>query len=388
MFGEFSVSYNGRFVNEHTRRSVKAWLILEYMIVFRGRDLPQEELIELLWGKGKDASFGALKTQIHRLRAELDKLLYPGEIIVNTHGSYALNRHIDCVIDADEFENICKKAFDSKDDDERLLLAKQATTIYRGGYLPHFSNETWVVPSNSYYKSLYEKIMVVGIDAASKLGLPLEVALLCEKALDIDPLNIDFHKTLLATYSNRGNLDKVTSHYHFIEEIFASKRGTLPPEDIRLLYGALSSESKTEAADFSTVMRTLNDDATSGAYCCSLDVFKSIVRVEQRQLKRSKRKVSLFLLTLTDLYGQQPDKLILRKAMERFSEVIRCSLRISDSFSMYSTSQYIVMLHDVSSENCAPILERLRKRYSIATVRGAEIFRYDLHVLPNADDIS
>ena len=75
LFGEFSLTYNGMSIDDSGSRSKKLWMLLEYLLVFRGREVTQNEIIELLW-PDEDVSNPAntLKVLIHRIRQTLDQL--------------------------------------------------------------------------------------------------------------------------------------------------------------------------------------------------------------------------------------------------------------------------------------------------------------------------
>ena len=75
MLGGFTLS-RGETTLEVSGRSRKLYLLLAYLIRGRTRDIPYEELGELLWpGAGLDAGArGALKTLLHRARTALNSL--------------------------------------------------------------------------------------------------------------------------------------------------------------------------------------------------------------------------------------------------------------------------------------------------------------------------
>ena len=72
MFGQFSISYRGKRLCENEYRGSKMISLLEYLISQRGREITQNELIDLLWSDSKNPA-NALKTLVHRTRAMLDQ---------------------------------------------------------------------------------------------------------------------------------------------------------------------------------------------------------------------------------------------------------------------------------------------------------------------------
>ena len=49
MFGQFSISYRDKRLCENEYRGSKMISLLEYLISQRGREITQNELIDLLW---------------------------------------------------------------------------------------------------------------------------------------------------------------------------------------------------------------------------------------------------------------------------------------------------------------------------------------------------
>ena len=74
MFGQFSISYRDKCLCENEYRGSKMILLLEYLISQRGREITQNELIDLFWSDSKNPA-NALKTLVHRTRAMLDEMI-------------------------------------------------------------------------------------------------------------------------------------------------------------------------------------------------------------------------------------------------------------------------------------------------------------------------
>ena len=108
MFGYCSLTLGEREISDKENRSRKAWQLLAYMIYFRHRTIPQQELLSLLWGKdGKSTQpVNALKTMLHRIRDMLDTLYENAgqQLIVRRDGTYAWNNSFPLQFDVDDFE--------------------------------------------------------------------------------------------------------------------------------------------------------------------------------------------------------------------------------------------------------------------------------------------
>ena len=108
MLGGFSLQYKDHMIDYSQSRSHKLWLILEYLIAFRGEAVTQEELIQVLWkNETADNPENTLKTLLHRLRAMLDELEYmpSKKMVIYNRGMYRWNTDLNYVVDVDQFSN-------------------------------------------------------------------------------------------------------------------------------------------------------------------------------------------------------------------------------------------------------------------------------------------
>lgn len=98
----------------------------------------------------------------------------------------------------------------------------------------------------------------------------------------------------------------------------------------------------------SLIAREMEEKETQpGAYCQDYDTFKQIFRLEERRLRRDKKRAFIILFTLTD---RNNGFLPLDKRdteMDILGEKIKQSLRMGDVYTRYSSCQYLVMVLDV-----------------------------------------
>ena len=77
MLGQFTLRYGDNVISDQEGRSKKLWLLIEYLVTFRGKEISQNDLIDLLW---PDDSHGnpanTLKTLVHRARTLIGSLKY------------------------------------------------------------------------------------------------------------------------------------------------------------------------------------------------------------------------------------------------------------------------------------------------------------------------
>lgn len=146
------------------------------------------------------------------------------------------------------------------------------------------------------------------------------------------------------------------------QKIMAKKRLRNLKDDTGLI--SPSREPAGIQPDMSLIAMEMEEKETQpGAYCQDYETFKQIYRLEERRLRRDKKRAFIILFTLTDRNnGFLPlDK---RDAeMDILGEKIKQSLRMGDVYTRYSSCQYLVMVLDVSIENVGVIADRICSAY-------------------------
>ena len=141
--GRFSLIIDGKTLPSARKSRQKPLLLLKSLIALGGRDVPEEQLGEILWPDADgDLAHQSLAKTLERLREMLGDdravLLRDGRLTLN-------NRH--CWVDVWEFERILGRANAARkpgaqapDDGEIARLAERAIALYRGTFL---SGETF-----------------------------------------------------------------------------------------------------------------------------------------------------------------------------------------------------------------------------------------------------
>ena len=106
MLGEFTLRYGENVISDQEGRSKKLWLLIEYLVTFRGKEISQNDLIDLLWPDDSNGNpANTLKTLVHRARTMVAGLEYENtkNIIIYRRGTYAWNDKLNMVVDLDVF---------------------------------------------------------------------------------------------------------------------------------------------------------------------------------------------------------------------------------------------------------------------------------------------
>jgi DNA-binding SARP family transcriptional activator len=334
MFGEFSLSYGSQVIDERSRRSEKTWLLLKYLICFMDRDIPLNELISVLWENEKiENPKNALKTLLHRLRNELKKLGMPDDesIIISRNKTYMFNKELDFYLDTHEFDKVCRAtpSFDS---------AAELVKIYKGEYLSGMYNYSWTTVLREHYRNTFVKLLQDVITVLHENKRFHDTIMLCEKGIKSAPNNEFLQSALIKSLKH---LNKDTAETHCFDDVLKEL--------------------------------TENKHKESGAFYCDYEMFKHIYYLEMRFTERHSRNNSLFLITLVNKNGDTAALETLADDMDLFNTIIKESLRMSDVYTRYSDSQYLIMLHSTTTIAYPQIIERLTQSFINSNKRGENL---------------
>ena len=369
MLGGCSLSYGDRTVDDSRQHARKPWLLLEYLVTFRNREIPLEELADLLYPEGGGTG-GALKTLVYRVRSLLEELGTPDsrEIIVVSRGSYAWNTGTPLELDTDRFERACQRAAGAGTlPAERLAACREAVGLYRGDFLPRAAGERWAAPLAAYYRNLYKHTVRVALELLAAGEQWEETAEICAAAIAVDGYEEAFHFHLIRALIRLGRAGEASERYKRMYSLFYSELGAAPPAEMASLYreihrlGGREEGGEEDLAAISQFL--LRDDRAGGAFLCELEVFKDIYCLEARSAARSQRGVYLGLLSAVMRDGSPPPLKLLNNYMDRLADCIRGSLRRGDVAAKYSAAQYVLLLPTSSAENGRLALERIVSRF-------------------------
>jgi len=368
MLGECSLTYKGNSIDDKTIRSKKFWILLEYLIAFRNKDISQSELIDLIYPEGKSENpANALKTLTHRIRNVLDELNYMDsrDMIIQTRGTYAWNLNMDCVIDVEEFENLCNKGNSPwVSDDEKLECYLRAIDLYKGDFLHKSALEPWAVEFNVYYHTLYGNIVHKCIELLKERNKHEQIIEICQKALAIDAFDEVLYYHLILGLIDTKKPQLALKEYQKMSTMFYKEFGVTPSKELRKLYRDIIKSNKKVETDLSVIKETLNEKSEiTGAFYCEYEIFKDFYQLEVRAAGRTGETVYLGLLTLTNTDGEMPSLKMLNGHIDKIQACIQKTLRKGDVFAKYSVSQFIMMLPLTTFEDGEMAIKRIIKKF-------------------------
>jgi tetratricopeptide (TPR) repeat protein len=178
---------------------------------------------------------------------------------------------------------------------------------------------------------------------------------LCAKALRIDPFDEKILEFRLRSLIALGKNAEAYDEYRSMETMFYEIMGVRFSEDLRKLHNQIIRPAVDEELSLEEILdEWLKGVDYPGAFYCDLSVFKTVYQIEARNAYRSGK--SSFIVRI-DTKQELGDKRL--GVMKQLGMVIPGNLRRGDLFTRTSPNQYMLMLHNLTYENCKMLVDRI-----------------------------
>ena len=375
MLGGFKIAFGKAQISDQEKRTSKILKLLQYLIVHMHRLIPQSELIDVFCdGEAMRNPGNSLRTMIYRARSLLATAGFElaDDMIISKSGGYTWNSNIPYIVDVDEFEQLYETTITSSITKEHLDVLLRAVEIYKGDFLPDSAGESWVMPLGRRYRSMY----IICVHKALKLLIEdnrsEEAERLCADALRVDPFDekiLEYRlRALLAQDKNQDALDE----YKRMETMFFEVMGVSFSESLRKLYNQIQRPAVKEGIALSDMLDEWRQGADfPGAFYCDLSVFKTVYQIEARSASRSGKSIYIVRIDTKHEPGERR-----MSVMRHLGMMIPGSLRKGDLFTRSSPSQYMLMLHSLTYEDCKSLVNRILRSLDaqkLAKILGTSI---------------
>ena len=358
MLGGFVIIYKDTRISEQAKRVSKIWKVLQYLIANRNKTIPQEEMIEIFCDDENVSNPGsAIRTMVYRVRGVLAEAGIPNaeNIILTKNGGYMWNNSISCIIDAEEFEALCKRAGAETDEKAQLDDLLKAAALYKGDFLPYSSGEIWVLPLARWYRSMYINCVHKAVELLTAAGRDEEGEELCTKALRIDPFDevmLEYH--LRALIAQGKNAEALTQ-YKKMETMYFDVLGVNFSDSLRSLYNLIQAPAAREGVTLEETLDNWLDGADApGAFYCEPAMFKTMYQIESRSVPRTGR--TAYIVRFDAIHDPNAKG---GGVMAQFAKSIPDTLRMGDLYTRTGPGQYMLMLHSLTYEDCKMLIDRI-----------------------------
>jgi len=347
LFGGLTIYQNGKEVLTSLEKSRKTDLLIEYLILKRGRNASHEDLIGALWSERESRNPAtALRTLLHRFRrlAEQEGVSELQKAIITTRGAYRWNMELDCDIDILEFEKAALRARTLEPGcEEQLELYRRMVYLYKAPLLAESTAQKWLMPLRTYYHDLYLEAVYRLVESYRKEGEIDRIVHLCGHAITIDPYDARLQSEL--------SLAREEQH---------PSGGN---EELKSLCGAIAETCTMTERDISTAKRALEwKGAGDDALQCDHNTFRSVYLLQKRLLAHPEMNVFLGLVTLVRAEGiYYPEDAGLEGQMDMLLKALRDGLGDVDVLSRYSRNQFILLVPAIDRVEAFKRLDRAKR---------------------------
>lgn len=367
-FGTFSIQYGSTVISENDNRSKKLWKLLEYIVQNRGRQIPQEELLHLLWSETSmgDNPMSSLKTLLHRVRNTLDQLNFEESrhMILQHAGTYFWNPRLQVQIDTDEFEEAADRTKRIDMPDEKLNLALRAMALYKGQYLGgKYAGEAWADEPAKRYQQLYLYCYNTAVQILAGEARYDEIIFLSRHAMEIEPAEELYYYNLISALIEKGSWDEALTAYEEVLDLFYHTYRKTPSERLRALYRGIVRSSNSVEMDIAIVREKLDEGRINGPIWCEYDTFKLLYEVKSQQ--ENPQPCYLILLTVTSMDKDEPipaDR-HLDRALSQLERQLSLALSEGDLFTRYSLTQMLAIASLPGEDELFAFLKKIQQTF-------------------------
>jgi ATP/maltotriose-dependent transcriptional regulator MalT/two-component SAPR family response regulator len=240
--GSFGVWRGDAEIRDRDWRSVKARQLLQLLLVERGRMLPRDRIMDMLWpGLEAEAAANNLRVTLSRLTKAIEPNRPEGAptyYVIQQGDTYGFNVESDHSYDAAVFAQAVEQgrlALQRTDLPTAIRHFREAITLYAGTFLPDCLYEDWSVVER-------ERLSLIFTEASLRLGgllldqqQPHEAIGLAWRVIEFDPAQEEAYQLLIRAYTLLGERSTALRIYTRCLEALDRELGVEPlPETVAL----------------------------------------------------------------------------------------------------------------------------------------------------------
>lgn len=367
MFGNFSMKYKGQLLTLERNATTKAMQLLQILLYYGEKGITRSQLLYDLYGReGVESPSNNLRVIVHRIRKKLIEAKLPEwEYIRIENGSYYFSAPMEVVCDVTEFDSRLLQAESAADEQVKLGLFEDACRIYRGDLLSELNGEDWVLTETLLYQDKYFEALQYVCDKLKEAREYEKALELCNEAIRMYPF-AEWQTVKIDCLMSMNRLKEAMAEYDATSKMFFEELGVSPSEKMMTLFREMSSKISSNIQGIDDIKKGLHEEEyIRGAYYLSYPSFVDTYRVISRLTERTGQSVYLMVVSLCDAKGNPiEDKDRIDELADGLKQAISKSLRRSDLFSLYSPTQFVILLNGTKEEDCELISSRITRNFA------------------------
>ncbi len=387
LMDKFTVYINELQANHLAGRSRKGIALMQFLILNRGRPVPNQRLLNTLWPEDKSRNpESALKTLISRMRSLLNQLSPDlSKCIIADGGAYRWENQPNITVDLFEIDEIfAQLAIPLQKKEQRKKLYVRLMELYVGDLLQNDCISEWVVSQSMALHNEYLSAVYSYIDLLKDEDNQEEIINVCRLALEIDSFNDQLHMELMSALIKMNRANEAMLQYKHVMNLHYRYLGIQPSEDLQEFYKQIAYAGKNLDLSMESIRRELCENNTSkGAFLCEYVVFKEIFNLQMRNLERLGTTMFLAVIMISSLDGQALSTIKLNGIMTDLEEMLRANLRKGDTITHFSPTSFALLLPTVNYASGDMVLNRIKRLFYQKYPNSNVVFDYHIEPLSN-----
>ena len=207
--------------------------LLKYLICERGRIVPLEELMEVFWPSAGRGGATNVRQAIHTLRDRLEPSRAkhaPTAFVIAAKSGYELDRSA-VWIDAEDFQSSARAGLDALRRHDREMARPaltHAANLYRGEFLADEPYAEWALAERDRMRDLAGQVLRSLADLERSEGHLDGATNQLQRLAEIEPLDLDVQRELLAVLIERGRHQEAARRYEVVRRRYRRAFGEEP----------------------------------------------------------------------------------------------------------------------------------------------------------------
>lgn len=395
MLGGFQVTYGNEVLSFQRNNFTKAMRLLQILLYHDQSGITREKLIEDLYGREEVAdAANSLRVTVYRAKKMLLSAGLPEYPYIKVKkGIYRWDCPMPIEIDVLEFDRILEEGQKAENESEQMELFYQACKAYTGEFLPGLSDEDWAIIESVNYKRKYFYALEQVCGYLKRENRYEEVLELCKPACEMYPFD-EWQAERMEAFVALNRYQEAIEEYENTARMLFEELGVRPSEKIMAQFQEMSSKLSLQQQDITDIKNDLKegDEHPQGAFYCSLPSFRDSYRLVRRIIERNGQSGYLMLVSIVlgnkGKIGDLSEKAVKKQetmAGELYNVIKKC-LRKGDSFTKYSSSQYLILLVGINQENCDIVSDRIRKCFSTEHKSWADYLEFYVSTIADVEN--
>lgn len=366
MLGEFTLWQPGMVqpqTIELVGRAGRRGTLAAYLILHRELGVTAQELMELLWIDADNPNpASTLQNNISRLRGALAEMGFSDskKLIRCEGGCYKWAPGWEIILDTDQFEALCNQFEQEQDQQKALRIARQAFLLYKGDFLPEAAEELWCLNLNAYYRAMYLKLCRKAAEMMIQSGRLQDTIKLCTKVIRLDPVAEEFSVLLMRALTASKAPQKALDHYEQMRELYQNTYASVPSAEMEAeKMAAIQQKYGNDVEENEIRGFLLSEERLENAYYCNNEIFREIINLQLRAMKRYDTSAQIMVVRLANLEMTSDENDAYMKQMEHS---LKFTLRAGDPFTRIGSLQFWAMLSGAKPDSAEAVFGRVKDR--------------------------